>query len=51
MMKSQEIMLARANAKINPLNATPGDYVFLLTETVEVGQKLKYHYVGPNVID
>ena len=46
-MKSQETMLARANAKINPLNATPGDYVFLLTETVGVGQKLKHHYVGP----
>ena len=28
-MKSQETMLARANAKINPLIATPGDYVFL----------------------
>ena len=50
-MKSQETMLARANAKINPLNATPGDYVFLLTETVGVGQKLKHHYVGPYVID
>ena len=50
-MKSQETMLARANAKINPLNATPGDYVFLLTETVGVGQKLKQHYVGPYVID
>ena len=50
-MKSQETMLARANAKINPLNATPGDYVFLLTETVGVGQKLKQHYGGPYVID
>ena len=39
-MKSQETMLARANAKINPL-----------TETVGVGQKLKQHYVGPYVID
>ena len=38
-MKSQENMLARANAKINPLNATAGEYVFLLTETVGVGQK------------
>ena len=37
--------------KVNPLNATSGDYVFLLTETVGDGQKLKYHYVGPYVID
>ena len=50
-MKSQETMLARANAQINPLYATPGDYVFLLTETVGVGQQLKHHYVGPYVID
>ena len=50
-MKLQETMLARANAKINPLNATSGDYVFLLTETVGVGQKLKHHYVGHYVID
>ena len=39
-MKSQETMLDRANAKINQLNATPGDYVFLLTETVGVDRSL-----------
>ena len=37
--------------KVNPCYATLGDYVFLLTETVGDGQKLKYHYVGPYVID
>ena len=44
-------MLTRANENTNPLQAVSGDYVFLLTETVGVGQKLKNNYVGPFVID
>ena len=50
-IRSQENMLARANENTNPLQATPGDYVFLLSETVGAGQKLKNNYVGPFVID
>lgn len=50
-IKSQENMLTRANENTNPLQAVSGDYVFLLTETVGAGQKLKNNYVGPFVID
>lgn len=50
-LKSQENMLARANENTNPLQAAPGDYVFLLSETVGAGQKLRNTCVGPYVID
>lgn len=50
-IKSQQDMLKRANENINPLKVEHGDYVFLLSETAGVGQKLRNKYIGPFVID
>ena len=48
--QSQEKMLARANAKLHPLNTQPGDYVYLDSTPTGEGHKLQPQWAGPFII-
>ena len=44
-------MLDRANENINPLQPSPGDYIYLLTEVTGAGKKFKNKFTDPFVIE
>ena len=44
-------MCEKANANINPLSVTEGDFVYLSANHSDIGSKLDFKYQGPFVID
>lgn len=49
-LAAQIKMVERVNTNVKTLDVTVGDYVYLKSEPIGVGQKFKQRYTGPYVV-